>query len=128
MAKAATKRTTKKTSAQTTEKLSSENSNLNRKSSPILKKITSNKVILVLGILIVLAILYLKKDLLIAATVNGQPITRISVVSELESQAGKQVLDQIVTKTLIFQEAKKQNVNVTQKDIDSEIEKLKKEL
>ncbi|MCL5438936.1 MAG: SurA N-terminal domain-containing protein [Patescibacteria group bacterium] len=121
MAKGSVKKSTQKTSVLTTQKSPEENKSF-------FKKVTSNKVILILGILIIIAIIYLKKDLFIVATVNGQPISRLSVINELEGQAGKQVLDQLVTKSLILQEAKKQNVNISQKDIDSEIEKVKKEL
>lgn len=84
------------------------------------------KIILLLTIVIVISFLYLGRGLFIAAIVNGQPIGRILVVRELEKQAGKKALDSLITKTLILQEAKRQNINVNQKEIDQEIKKLEK--
>lgn len=77
-----------------------------------------------LGILIFVAVLYLFRNLIIAATVNGQPISRVSVISELEKQGGKQALDSLITKTLITQEARKRKVIVSQSDIDGELKKI----
>ncbi|TXG76475.1 hypothetical protein E6Q11_04395 [Candidatus Dojkabacteria bacterium] len=78
----------------------------------------------VIFILVALALYY--KSAFVAATVNGQPITRIAVVKQLESQSGKQTLDALVTQTLILQEAKKRNINITQKDVDAELAKITK--
>jgi foldase protein PrsA len=75
-------------------------------------------------VLILLGLLYYFKSFFIAATVNGQPITRYEIVKELEAQGGKQTLNNLVTEKLIQQEAKKQNVTVDQKEVDNEIKKL----
>lgn len=75
-------------------------------------------------ILVLFAILYYFKGLFIAAIVNGRPISRLSIVGETERQSGKQVLDSVIAKTLILQEAKKQHVEIEQKEIDGEIKKL----
>jgi len=74
-----------------------------------------------------LALLYTFRGLFLAALVNGEPITRLSIVKESEKQGGKQILDNLVTRTLILQEAKKQNVTIPQGDIDKEIKKLETE-
>lgn len=68
------------------------------------------------------------KEKLIVATVNGQPIWRITLIKELEERFGKQTLDTLITKTLIHQEAKRQNITVTSEEVDGEIEKIKKNL
>jgi len=73
-------------------------------------------VIVVLGVL-----LYVGRGLFVAAVVNGQPISRLSVIKETEKQSGKQALDTIVRNTLIEQEARKANVTVSDKEIDAEI-------
>ena len=95
-------------------------------------KIAKNKpaVIALVGILVVLVIflLYLFKGLFVVAVVNGEPITRLSVVRELEKQSGKSTLDNIITKKLILQEAKKRNVVVTKAEIDSELKKIEENL
>lgn len=72
----------------------------------------------------VVALLYGLRNFVIAATVNGQPISRISVVQELERQGGKQALNALVTKTLILQEARRQNLTVGQEEVDAEIKTI----
>ncbi len=78
--------------------------------------------VLVLAILLLLA--YTQKGLAVAALVNGSPISRLSVVKELEKQAGKQVLDDMITKKLIATEIQKQHVVVASADIDAEMKKI----
>lgn len=77
---------------------------------------------------VALVLLYQFKGLFIATIVNGQPISRLSVIEELEKQGGKKTLDALITKTLILQEAKKKNVTVSQKEIDDQLKKIKDSL
>ena len=87
------------------------------------KKITIGAIaIVVIAVLIILAVLL--KSLFVAAIVNGQPITRLSVINSLEKQSGKTVLSNLIVKQLIFQEAKKKNISVTQGDVDTEIKRI----
>lgn len=79
---------------------------------------------IVLVLLLLIAVVFLVRNYLIAASVNGQMISRYSVIKELERQGGKQTLDAIVTKTLITQEAKKRNVNITPSDVDAELKRI----
>ncbi len=67
---------------------------------------------------------YLAKNYLIAATVNGEPITRFSVIRDLERASGGKALDGLVSMALIRQEAKRQNIVVTQDEINAEISKV----
>ncbi|MGB9706823.1 MAG: SurA N-terminal domain-containing protein [Microgenomates group bacterium] len=67
---------------------------------------------------------YLLKNELVVATVNGQPISRFTLIRELEKNSGKQALESLIGKTLILQEAKRQNVSVGQQEIDQEMKKL----
>ncbi|MCL4364371.1 SurA N-terminal domain-containing protein, partial [Patescibacteria group bacterium] len=60
----------------------------------------------------------------IAAVVNGQPISRISVVSELENRNGKSVLNEFVINSLIEQEAKRKKINVSDKEVSDELVKI----
>ncbi len=78
--------------------------------------------------LVLLGALYLLRNYFIVATVNGQPITRLEYMKELEAQAGKQAMNSIVTKTLILQEAKKNNVSVSNEEIDKEIKTIEQNL
>ena len=68
------------------------------------------------------------KGVFIVAQVNGSPISRLSVIQELEKQAGKNVLDTMITKKLINDEIKKQGVVVTAADIDAEIKKTEAQI
>ena len=74
-----------------------------------------------LVVAVLLGGLYYFKGLFIAATVNGSPVSRWSVVSELEKKAGKNALDTIITKRLIESEMKKSGVAVQSGDIDAEV-------
>lgn len=85
------------------------------------KKVTA---VIILAIVLVVALLFVLKSVFIAAMVNGEPVSRLSVVKALEKQGGKTTLDSLITKKLILQEAKKRNLAVTQNDIDLEIKKI----
>ncbi|KKT41185.1 MAG: Foldase protein PrsA [Candidatus Giovannonibacteria bacterium GW2011_GWA2_44_13b] len=71
---------------------------------------------------------YYYKNLLVVATVNGSPISRWSVLSQLEASSGKSVLDSIITKKLIENEAASKNVSVTAEDVDTEIKSIEERL
>ncbi|MDO8566130.1 MAG: SurA N-terminal domain-containing protein [Candidatus Moranbacteria bacterium] len=84
------------------------------------------------GVLVVFAILlgalYYFKGVFVAATVNGNPISRLSIVSELEKKAGKSILDTVITKKLIENEVKKQGIVVSSEDIDTEIKNVEAQI
>ncbi len=85
-------------------------------------------VAVVVALLILIAIAYYFRNQFIVAVVNGQPISRYTLVRELEKQSGKTVLDSIITKTLVVQEAQKNGVVVTEQDIDDQIKKIEENL
>lgn len=58
-------------------------------------------------------IAYLLRGTYLAAIVNGQPITRASFDHQLEVKDGKAVLNNMVTQSLIKDEAKRRNISVT---------------
>lgn len=89
----------------------------------------TQKRLMIVGVVVVIAfLLYSFRGLFIAATVNGQIISRLSVIKELEKQGGKRILENIVTQTLIQQEAKKKNIIISQADIDKEIASTESQL
>jgi len=90
-----------------------------------LKKVLNKKSLIVFLLVFILAITFflLKKELVVAS-VNGQPIFRLSLIREMEKTFGKQSLEGLIGKTLVFQEAKKQNVTVGKQEIDQEIAKI----
>ncbi|MES2437004.1 MAG: SurA N-terminal domain-containing protein [Patescibacteria group bacterium] len=75
-------------------------------------------------LLIVLAALYYFKGVFIAATVNGSPISRMSVIKDLEKQGGKQAVDALITKKLIDNEIDKKGITVSQEEMDEEIKSI----
>jgi parvulin-like peptidyl-prolyl isomerase len=88
----------------------------------------NNKTFLIIGIVVVLAVIaFLGKGLFIAAMVNGQPISRLSIISELEKQSGKAALDKAITRSLVFQEAAKKHVSATNDEITKEIARIDKQ-
>lgn len=68
--------------------------------------------------------LYGFKDQFIVATVNGQSISRLELIQELEKQYGQGTLESIVTETLILQEASRQGVSTSDEEISQEIQKI----
>ncbi len=64
------------------------------------------------------------KGFVVAATVNGSPISRLSIVEKLEKQGGKDILDSLIIEKLIASEAQKKNVTVSQSELDGEIGKI----
>jgi parvulin-like peptidyl-prolyl isomerase len=68
------------------------------------------------------------RGIFIAATVNGSPISRWSVIKELEKQGGKQVVESLISKKLIEAELNKQKISVTKEVIDAEIKKIETQL
>lgn len=85
----------------------------------------AQKAVFLVFVLALAFVAYSAKDLLIAATVNGYPLSRLSVVSELEKQGGQQVLDNLINEMLISQEAKKANISVTDNDVDIKVEEVR---
>ena len=86
---------------------------------------SNKKTYLIVGIVVVAFLVYLVRNQLIVATVNGQPIDRLALISELEKQGGKRTLDTLITKMLILQEATKEKVTVSDQEIKDEEQKLK---
>lgn len=77
-----------------------------------------------LGVLIVLGAFLYYKGFIVAATVNGTPITRLSLIQQLEQQGGKTLLESLITEKVVANEAQKKNVTVSESEIDEEIKKL----
>ncbi len=82
---------------------------------------------LALIVVLIAGALYYFRGYFVAATVNGQPISRYSVIRQLESQAGQEVLQGKITEALIRQEANSRGIEVTDTEIDTEIATLRSE-
>jgi len=91
-------------------------------------KIKQPKVLTGLIIVVVVVLAFLFKGLFVAALVNGEPITRLQVVSELEKQGGKQALSSLVNQALILQEARKKKIQVSKSEIDAATKQIEDSL
>lgn len=78
-------------------------------------------IIILLGLLL---LAFYKKDWLVAATVNGAPISNFEVLGRLNQQYRSQVLNQMVNERIITDEAKKNNVTVSNEEVDNKISQL----
>lgn len=94
---------------------------------PFLKNKRTSLVIAAV-IIIILGLTFTLKSFFVTAIVNNQIITRYSLDRELEKQGGQKVLDNRVVEILIMQKAQKQGVTVTQGEIDSKINEIKKQV
>ena len=86
------------------------------------------KLLIAIGLIVALIALGLLKDHFVVALVNGEQISRIELIRELEKAEGKRILDSLVIQTLITQEAKKRNVSATDENIQGEIAKIEKNI
>ena len=94
------------------------------KISKVVVKFPKKIFLIILVLLIVVGLIYFGKKYLFVASVNGQYINRLSVIKDLEKQGGQKVLDTIVLKTLINQEAKSRKMSVTDKELEAELTKI----
>jgi len=80
--------------------------------------------IIALVVIFIVAVILLLRNQLIVVTVNGESINRLTLINQLEKQAGKKVLEGLVINTLILQEAKNKNVTVGNDEINAEIKNI----
>lgn len=89
----------------------------------------SKKYLLFIFVFIIISgAVYFGYKFLFVASVNGKLISRYSVIKELEKQGGKKTLDTIILKKLIYQEAKKRNLSLTEKELKDELSKIEKSI
>lgn len=123
--KKAAKTTKPKTSVKSTKSVTSTTSSVEQ---PRLKipaiKLKKSYIIIALGIVALGVLIYLVRGFFVVALVNGQPITRLEVIQQLEKTTGKQVLDGMIVKALVLQEANKKRVTVSDKDISDEVKRV----
>jgi hypothetical protein len=91
-------------------------------------KMTTKMAVVVAVIIILGALCFYYRGLFIAATVDGSPISRFSVMREAEKQDGKAVLENLITKQIIKSEAMRQKIKVTPAEILAEITKIEEQL
>ncbi len=84
---------------------------------------TKNAVILS-GIVIILALLFTCKSVFIAAMVNGSPVSRLSVIHEVEKRSGKAALDGIIIQKILADEVHKKGITVSESEIATEMKAI----
>lgn len=92
------------------------------------KKPRFGYIIAAVCIIIIGILLFIYRGLFVAVVVNGQPISRLSVIQETEKESGKQALATIVRNTLIQQEASKENVTVSDQEVNTQLNTVKANL
>ena len=89
-----------------------------KKEKTVKKNITPNlivrpaKKIFLRGLILLLVLgglIFFSAKFFLVASVNGQLVSRLTIIKELERQGGQKTLETIILKTLINQEAKKEN-------------------
>jgi len=86
-----------------------------------IKKISVKKVIIIAIIIASGILVYACKGLFIAATVDGSPISRLTVIKELEKASGKSLLDSFIVERLIQKEAKAKGITVSDEEVNTQI-------
>lgn len=79
---------------------------------------------LAIAAVLIVGALAFAKGLVVAATVNGTPISRLAIINELEKRGGKEALDNSIQKSLIDSELRAKGITVAQEDVDAEIKKI----
>lgn len=79
---------------------------------------------LAVAAVLILIALSVSQGLVVAATVNGSPITRLSVMRELEARGGKEALDARIQKTLIDNALQSLGITVSEDEVDTEIKNI----
>lgn len=99
-----------------------------KRSEPVVKRFKGELFIAGGAILLLAVLAFIGKSLFIAATVNGSPISRLSIVRQLEKQSGKAALESMIQKKLIETELNKQNITVTEEEVNAEIRLIEQEV
>ena len=87
------------------------------------------KTVILIAVIIALGVLaYIYKGLFIAATVNGSPISRLSIIQKLEKASGKNLLDSFITEKLVQKEADAKKIVVSNDEINGEIKKIEDQI
>jgi foldase protein PrsA len=79
----------------------------------------------IVAVLIILgALAYVYKGLFIAATIDGSPISRLTIIKKLEKASGKSLLESLIVEKLIQNEANAKKIVVSNDEIDAEFKKI----
>lgn len=88
---------------------------------------TKQKIIFLLLLGILALLIYYGYKFSVLAWVDQTPVTRFQLYQELDKKYGKDLREQLITETLINNEAKKQGVVISQDELDSQIKKIEEQ-
>jgi foldase protein PrsA len=77
--------------------------------------------LIIIGLLI---LAYNKKALFIAATVNNQPITNLELIQKMNQTYRERTLNQMVNEAILDQEAKKNNITISDAEINQKMDEV----
>lgn len=92
------------------------------------RRVSPWMVVAVIVVITALVLLYIFRGVFIAAMLDGQPISRLAVVRELEKQSGAQVLDALINQLLIEQKAAEAGIVVSDEDIEKALAAIQENL
>lgn len=92
-----------------------------------IKNISPKTAIIIGCVVVLLTIIFAFRSLFIVAIVNGSPISRFSVINELETKSGKAALENLVLEKIVNMEANKKGINISDEEINKEITSVEEE-
>lgn len=110
-----------KPKAATTENVSADTSSFK-------SRVSRHKLAIIFVALILIGagyLIYTHISVVVAATVNGQPIYRYKLLTTTEQVYGPEVLEKLINEQVVAQEAQKRGIVITQEDLDKEFQDLK---
>jgi hypothetical protein len=87
-------------------------------------KMSVRVAVIIAAIIIAGALAFYCRGFFIAATVDGSPISRLSVINEAEKQSGKTILDNLILKKIVENEVARKHIVVTNAEVAAEIAKI----
>jgi parvulin-like peptidyl-prolyl isomerase len=79
---------------------------------------------LVTAVLLIGVAFVFTRGYIVAATVNGSPISRLAIISELEKQGGKQALEAMINEKVVTAEFEKLGITIDDNAVAEEIKKI----
>jgi uncharacterized coiled-coil protein SlyX len=92
------------------------------------KKISLPLIAMCTGVLLVAGAFLFTRGYIVAATVNGSPISRLAVIGELEKSEGKATLETLINKKLVESELNKLALTVDVTEVSKRIAELEAQI
>jgi len=95
---------------------------------PTFTEVFNKRTMIIFAAVLLIGLAYTFRGVLFAATVNGQPITRLKIMSEAEKSQGATILETLIMDSLIEQSAREKGVTVSDEEVNAQIEEYKQEM